>query len=221
MRAAIFDMDGLLIDSEPLWRRAEREVFSTVGIEFSEEDGEATMGMRTDEVVDWWYQRHPWRNPAKAAVGAAIVARVVELVRAEGESLPGVDHALEICRQQGLAVALASSSSEELICVVLDHLGLAKRFELRCSAERERFGKPHPAVFLTAARRLGLEPADCVVLEDSRAGVAAARAAGMRVIAVPPANLRDDAGYAAADVVLASLADLVPHHLLGDSPPSR
>lgn len=215
MRAAIFDMDGLLIDSEPLWRRAEREVFATVGLELSEEDGEATMGMRTDEVVDWWYRRAPWTEPAPAAIAAAIVDRVTALIRSEGAALPGVEHALGSCRRLGLRLALASSSSLGLIDAVLEHLGLGDRFELRCSAESELLGKPHPAVFLSTARRLGVGPGDCVVLEDSQAGVAAARAAGMRVIAVPPENLRDAPGYAAADVVLASLAELAPGHLLG------
>jgi sugar-phosphatase len=122
MRAAIFDMDGLLIDSEPLWRRAEREVFATVGLELTEEDGEATMGMRTDEVVGWWYRRRPWLSPPPSVVEAAIVDRVVELIRSEGKALPGVEHALDACRRLGLRLALASSSSTGLIDVVLPSL---------------------------------------------------------------------------------------------------
>jgi sugar-phosphatase len=176
------------------------------------------MGMRTDEVVGWWHRRRPWLSPPPAAIEGAIVERVIELIRSEGQPLPGVEHALGACRRLGLRLALASSSSTGLIDAVLAHLGLANCFALRCSAEAEALGKPDPAVFLTTARRLGVEPADCVVLEDSQAGVAAARAAGMRVVAVPPPNLRDAPGYAAADVVIPSLLHLTPSHLLGQSP---
>ena len=215
MRAVIFDMDGLIVDSEPLWREAEREVFAGVGLELTDADCERTMGMRTDEVVAHWYDLSPWPGPTPNEVETRITVRMQQLIAERAEPLPGLDHALETARAAGLVIGLASSSCPQLIDAVLSKLGLEHAFSAVCSAIEEPLGKPHPGVFLTTARRLGVEPAGCVVIEDSLAGVQAALAAGMRVIAVPPAHLFDEPGYRDAHFELRSLEDLTAGMLGG------
>jgi sugar-phosphatase len=208
LRAAIFDMDGLLVDSEPLWRRAEQQVFPAVGIELTDAMCMQTMGTRLDEVVRYWYGLHPWTGPTQDEVAAQVIARVIDLVAAEGQALPGVAAALARCAAAGLAVALASSSPMRLIDAVVDRLGIRAGFTCLQSAEDEPYGKPHPGVFLTTAARLGVEPSACLVLEDSLAGVLAGKAARMRVVAVPAREQYDDPRFVIADRKLPSLLAL-------------
>jgi HAD superfamily hydrolase (TIGR01509 family) len=214
MKAVIFDMDGVIVDSEPLWRIAEREVFAGVGLNLTDADCEKTMGMRTDEVAAYWYGRSPWRGPSPAEVEDLIEGRMQTLIAERAEAMPGLQHAISRARAAGLEIAIASSSTPVLIEAVLDKLGLGTTFAVIRSAIEEEFGKPHPAVFLTTARLLGVEPDECVVIEDSVAGVRAARAAGMRVIAIPPDHLSDKAAYSEADLKLASLNEITAEILI-------
>lgn len=208
MKAAIFDMDGVLIDSEPLWRQAERQVFASVGLELSEAECERTMGLRSDEVIRYWYERAPWPGPTPEEIDDRLTVRMQELIAEQGRPIPGIEVAIAAARGADLRLALATSSRPELIGAVLGRLGLDGTFEVALSAVDEVRGKPDPAVFLRAARKLGVAPGDCVVIEDSQAGVEAGRAAGMRVIAVPPAHLFDAPGYDLADAKLRSLGDI-------------
>jgi HAD superfamily hydrolase (TIGR01509 family) len=207
MKAVIFDMDGVIIDSEPLWRTAERHVFAGIGLELSDADCEHTMGMRTDEVIAHWFDRCPWQGPSPAEVEALLIRRMQSLIAERGTAMPGLEQALAAVRDAGLALALASSSSPALIDEVLRKLGLTTTFDVVRSAIHEEFGKPHPAVFLSTARELGLPPAECAVIEDSIAGVQSAHAAGMRVLAVPPPHLFRDPAYEIADVKLHTLEE--------------
>ena len=208
--AVIFDMDGVLIDSEPRWRRAEIEVLATVGVHLTEADCLRTTGLRIDEVVAYWQRERPWSEPAPtpATLVARIVDRVIALVEAEGELLPGAAGAVDFFAARGLALGLASSSPRRLIEAVLDRCGLRGRFSAVCSAEGLPCGKPDPAVYLLAADRLGHAPRCCVAIEDSVLGVLAAKAAGMGCIAVPEAEHRGDPAMRRADVVLGSLLEL-------------
>src|SRR3954471_17561810 len=115
VEAIIFDMDGLLIDSEPLWRIAEIETLSTVGVPITEEDAVETTGLRTDEVVELWYGRHPWASPPKKEVEARIISRLIALVRERGEPIAGVREALAAVSAAGYPLAIASSSASEII----------------------------------------------------------------------------------------------------------
>ncbi len=217
MKAAIFDMDGVIVDSEPLWRIAEREVFAGVGLDLTDSDCEKTMGMRTDEVADFWFARSPWSGPTPAEVEGLIEGRMLKLIAERAKPTPGLHHAIGCVRAAGLGLALASSSTPVLIEAVVDKLGLGSAFRVIRSAVDEEFGKPHPAVFLATARELGVEPHDCVVIEDSVAGVRAGRAAGMRVIALPPRHLSEDAVYSEADFKLRSLNELTVEILVNPS----
>jgi mannitol-1-/sugar-/sorbitol-6-/2-deoxyglucose-6-phosphatase len=211
----LFDMDGLLIDSEPLWQRAEMEVFGSVGLALTRTQCLATRGLRVDEAVAYWFARSPWRGPTEGAVRDAIVARVTALVCAEGRAKPGVGHAIEFFRVRGLPLGVASSSDYAIIEAVLDRLGIRSAFATIHSGEEELRGKPDPAIYRRAASKLGVAADRCVALEDSPSGVASAKAAGMRCIAVIDAEgvgahdleaERERLG--AADVVLRSLAEI-------------
>jgi len=207
-RALIFDMDGVLIDSEPLWRRAEIEQFATVGLDLVEADCLETMGLRIDEAVAYWFDRAPWAGPTPDAIATAIVDRMVQLIEREGEPMPGVLETLDWAASSRWRLALASSSSKRLIETVLNRFDVSDHFEITRSAEDESFGKPHPDVYRSTARDLRLAPDLCVAIEDSANGVASALAAGMRCIAIPAPETRDDPRFAAATICLESLDEL-------------
>jgi len=207
-RALIFDMDGVLIDSEPLWRRAEIEVFASVGLVLEEADCFQTQGLRIDEAVAFWYERAPWTSRSCDEVSRTIVPRVAELIRAEGQPIAGALRAIDWLSDSKWRLGLASSSPRFLIDTVLDRFGLAPLFECVCSAEDEDVGKPDPAVYLSAARALRLDPRACVAVEDSPNGVASALSAGIRCIAIPPPESRDDPRFEAATLSLETLHDL-------------
>jgi sugar-phosphatase len=133
---------------------------------------------------------------------------MVELIRTEGEPMPGARDSIEAANRAGWRLGLASSSSDLLIATVLDRFDLGQAFECTRSAEHEARGKPHPDVYLRTARTLGIETRACVAVEDSAHGVASAIAAGMRCIAVPPPETREDPRFGAATLRLASLEDL-------------
>ena len=210
IRAAIFDMDGLLIDTEPVWRRTEIEIFGRLGLHLTEEQCLQTMGVRVAQVVELWYSRHPWNGPSCVAVTQEIIDSVILQVRNEGEAKVGVYDALDTVRRAGLPIGIASSSSEDLIRAVIERLEIGRYVDVICSADAELEGKPHPAVYLTAAHSLGVAGQDCLAFEDSPNGVRSAKAAGMYCIAVPDPYLADDPGMKAADLTLGSLADFTP-----------
>jgi len=204
-------MDGLLIDSEPVWRAAEAEVFADLGVHLSEQELLDSTGQPAEDLIPLWRQRQPPgdRDPAltDAQIADQITDRVIAYVRAEGEPMAGVTAAIALFAQHGLALAIASSSSRRLIDAVCDRLGL-RDIEVRCSGADEARGKPAPDVYLTAARRLALLPAQCLAIEDSPNGVLAATSAGMRCVAVPDPLLAADPRFKAADLVLVSLTAL-------------
>jgi sugar-phosphatase len=207
-RAVIFDMDGLLIDSEPLWVRAEIEIFGEVGVVLGEEDCAHTKGLRTDDVIAYWHVRRPWDGRSPADVEARLIARVAELVRAEGRALPGVASAVAAAREDGRRLALASSSPLVIIHAALERLGLEGTFDVVQSAQSLPLGKPHPGIFLRTAELLGVAAVDCIVLEDSLTGVIAAKAARMTCIAVPFDHPNHDARFVIADANLGSLTEV-------------
>ncbi|MBN2082540.1 hexitol phosphatase HxpB [bacterium] len=207
-RAAIFDLDGLLIDSEPLWQRAEVEIFNAYGVPLKPEMCYQTVGRRIHDVVEFWHARYPWEGPPPAAVAERIIARMLELIAGEAEPMPGALSAVEALAQAGLPLAVATSSQLVLAEAALKRLGIGGYFEAVCSAQHEPYGKPHPAVYLTAAGRLGVPPEHCLVFEDSVNGLIAAKAAGMYCVAVPYPAWRDNPRFVIADEVLASLAEV-------------
>jgi sugar-phosphatase len=200
-------MDGLLIDSEILWHKAEVEIFGRLGVPLDAQTDRSTKGMYVNSVVDYWFERYPWPGPSRDEVVDQLLARVGDLIEREGVLMPGALWAIDLAARLG-PVALASSTPLDLIHRALAHFSLDDRFASVHSAEFEPYGKPHPGVFLTAASSLGVDPARCLVFEDSAAGVLAAKAASMFVVAVPTPDDRAQPAFAIADLVLDSLVDL-------------
>lgn len=213
VKAVIFDLDGLLIDSEPLWQQAEIEVFREVSIELTSELCLQTKGLRIDEVVQYWYQRYPWTSLSQQEIEKRIVTRVIELIETKGKPLPGVESAIAFVRSQNVKIALASSSAMIIIKAALKALDLADVFTVICSAETEAEGKPHPAVYLSTAKKLEVMPNQCLALEDSLNGVLAAKAAGMKCIAVPEQLTNITPQQAAKEQKLVNSADIVLNSL--------
>lgn len=206
-QAAIFDMDGLLIDSEPLWEDAEMAVFGRLGVPLTPERCLETRGLRITEVAQYWHDRYPWPGNDLPLVATQVLREVGERIRQRGRPLPGALAAVELARKRCSKLAVTSSSPMELIETVLDKLGLRRSFDVIGSADGERSGKPHPAVYLSTATRLGVSPSACIAFEDSLAGVLAAKAARMTCVAVPDPRQRQDPRFAIADTVLDSLVE--------------
>lgn len=208
IRAVIFDMDGVLIDSEPFWREAEQKVFKTVGVHLSDDDCRSTAGLRIDEVVQLWFERHPWKGPGIAEIRDQVVSEVIRLIHEKGEPLPGIPAFIQEISNTNLPIGLATSSPRNLMNAVIESLELGAFFQVMTSAEGMRYGKPHPQVFMDTADQLGMQHTHCVVIEDTVNGVIAAKAARMQVIAVPEAANLEDKRFHIADRVLKSTAEL-------------
>ena len=208
IKAAIFDLDGLLIDSEPLWQEAEIIIFQKVNIILTSQLCLQTKGLRVDEVVDYWYDKFPWANFAKKQVEEMIVAKVIELISLKGKSLSGVNNAIAFVKEKQVKIAIASSSSLPIIQAALEKLNLTDVFTEIYSAESEKLGKPYPGVYLTTAHNLGVNPQECLAIEDSLNGVLAAKAAQMKCVAIPEESQRDNPRFAIADKILSSLEEL-------------
>lgn len=214
VQAVIFDMDGLLLDSENFWQQAEFQTFSALGVPLTLADTTKTVGWRCDYVVDYWYMQSPWTGVSQAEVADTIIDEVIALIRAQGNLLPGARQALELCQQLQLPVALATSSNHHMMFAVLEHFQLQPYFKATCSAQYLPFAKPHPQVYLNAAAAIDVAPEYCLALEDSVTGVIAAKAARMKCIAVPEHRMRHDPRYSIADLTLDSLLQLTPEHIL-------
>ena len=147
IEAVVFDMDGVLVDSEPIWRAVEQEVFAGVGIDITEDDLLETMGVRVADVVERWHRRHPWDEPSRQEIAETIVERVADAIEQGGALNESAVRAVDYVHGLGLRLALASSSPMRLIRAVLSIGGLADRFEVVLTAEDEEEGKPDPAVY--------------------------------------------------------------------------
>jgi HAD superfamily hydrolase (TIGR01509 family) len=203
--AVIFDLDGLLIDSEPFWRRAEIEVFARVGVHLTEQDTRQTMGLRIDDAVHHWYERRPWEGMAPVEVERAVTARVAELIEDEGAPMPGALAVIDLCRDRSIPMAVCSGSYAMVIEAALDRLGISASMSAWHSAEWEPLGKPHPGAYLSTAAKMGVDPTACLAFEDSFHGAISAKAARMRVVAVPEPAALSSPRWGFCDLVLGSL----------------
>ena len=183
--AVIFDMDGVLIDSEPLWKIAMEEVFHSVGCMITKKDFQKTVGLRIDEVCEYWHQKAGWDHFSPKEVERKIVDRMVDLINANGTPLPGVLETIDFLKERNIKIGLGTSSYDVLIETVLGAIGVQAAFDFVHSAEHEMYGKPHPAVYLTVAERLKVDPMRCLVIEDSLNGIISAKAAKMKVVCIP------------------------------------
>ncbi len=204
-QAVIFDMDGLMVDTEPLQFAAFRQqLWDDYGIELSEDEFHGMVGYRIDE---------NWRDLKARHDIPGDIADLIErrdalyrpILEARVQAMPGVVELVRRLHDAGYQLAVASSSPYWQIDIVIDALGLRPYFAALASGEEVTVGKPDPAIYVLVAQRLDIAPPDCVALEDSRAGMTAAKAAGMHCIAVPNFYTRDQ-DLSAADLVLPTLA---------------
>jgi len=207
--AVVFDLDGLLLDSEQVWDEVREQLTRERGGRWHEGATRDMMGMSSVEWSRYMHERLGLPEPA-AEINAEVVRRMLERY---GERLPLLPGAVEAVRRLAARwpLGLASSSNRELIELALEAAGIAELFRETVSSEEVERGKPAPDVYVEAAKRLGIAPERAVAVEDSHNGILSARAAGMRVIAVPNPHFppRPEA-LAEADVVLGSLAELTP-----------
>jgi sugar-phosphatase len=207
IKAIIFDMDGLLVDSEPYWKIAEKICFGKLGLNLSDELLRQVMGFRLNEVVAHWYNYQPWGEKNFEAVEADVLETVKQLIIENADALPGVIQTLELCKANGYKIALASSSAMSLIHVVVDKLNIRHYFDLLVSAEFEPYGKPHPSVFITTSNQLNILPTECLVFEDSVNGMVAAKAARMKCIVIPEVEKQNEPYWQLANQKLKTLED--------------
>ncbi|MEL6544059.1 MAG: hexitol phosphatase HxpB [Myxococcota bacterium] len=206
--AVFFDMDGVLVDSEPEWQQAEIAIFSELGVTLTVKDCVETKGMRIDEVVRYWFSRFPWQGPSLDETTERIVAEMERRLRSVAQPMKGAVESLRSARKQSDTVAIVSSSPHRLIDAVVERLGIAALLDFCVSGEDVAAGKPHPEIYLLAASKAKVAPVEAWVIEDSVFGVVAAKAARMRCIAVPAAEERDDPRFSLADECIDSLLEL-------------
>jgi HAD superfamily hydrolase (TIGR01509 family) len=209
IEAVVFDLDGLLIQSEELWADVREQLARDRGGRYGPEEQRAMMGMSSPEWSRYMHE-HVGLPESPDEIAAEVVELMIDRYR---ERLPLIDGAAEAVERLAARwpLALASSSNRPLIDLVLELSGLAPLFRATVSSEEVVRGKPAPDVYLEACRRLGVEPTRGAAIEDSHAGIGSARAAGLRVIAIPnPSYPPGDEALAGADVVLGSLAELTP-----------
>jgi len=214
IRAVVFDLDGVLIASEEVWDAVREGYVRERGGRYDAEVQRAMMGMSAPEWSRYLHE-HAGVPDEPEIVNAEVVRR---MLAAYAEQLPLIDGAVDAVQRlvATFPLGLASSSNRELIDEVLELAGVTALFGATVSSEEVARGKPAPDVYLEAARRLGIDAADCAAVEDSHAGIRSAKAAGMRVVAIPnPSYPPDDEALAAADAVLDSLAALTPETVAG------
>lgn len=209
IEAVVFDLDGVLLDSEQVWDEAREQLARERGGRWHPQAQRDMMGMSSTEWSRYMHERIGLPEPPEQ-INREVVERLAATYR---EHLPAIAGAKEAVERLGACwpLGLASSSNRELIDLALDLLDVKQLFAVTVSSEEVARGKPAPDVYLEAARRLGVDPAHAAAVEDSSNGILAAKAAGMRVVAIPNRHFAPSEGaIAQADVVLDSLAELTP-----------
>lgn len=204
----IFDMDGLLLDTEPLWGKSMLQVAEKHNIPITPQKFKETTGLRIYEVTDHWAVHYPWEGRSSKEVAEEILDDIIASSKSHASVLRGVEQTLQMLREHKFKIGLATSSPTRMVGELVDHFGLTKYFDEITSADVVELGKPHPAVFLHCAAVLGAKPAHCLVLEDSVNGMIAGKAARMKVVVIPDEMHFDDPRFTLADAKLKSMEDL-------------
>lgn len=206
-------MDGLLIDSEPLWQEAANEIFNKKGIYLSQEEYETSTGLRTVEFLEHWFAIFNLDKKDIPGLEIEIVNSVIEKVKTKGIILPGVDYIFDFFEERNFKIGLASSSPLSLIHAVVDLLGIKNKLQTITSAQGLAYGKPHPEVFLNCAKELNSNPQNCICFEDSLNGLIAAKAAKMKCVIIPVAHQSHENKWCIADLQLKSLQEFNQNNL--------
>ena len=201
-------MDGLLLDTEPLWGESMLRVAGKHNIPITREKFKETTGLRIYEVTRHWELHYPWEGKSAQEVADEIITDIIDASKNKATVLKGVEDSLKLLKANGYKIGLASSSTKRMIDELVAHFGLTQYFDEITSVDAVELGKPHPAVFLHCAQLLGSAPYECLVLEDSVNGMIAGKAARMKVIVVPDELHFDDPRFTLADMKLKSLEQL-------------
>lgn len=212
LNTVIFDMDGLLIDSEPLWNEAAEEVFNYYGKKLTPEEYATTTGLRTNEFVAWWLRDYKFDNIELEKAGKRIIELVDEKVRKKGKMLPGVHYIINFFHERNFKIGIATSSPLSLVKSVTDLLQIKPYLQAITSAEFLTYGKPHPQVYLDCAKQLNASPLECICFEDSINGMIAVKAARMKCVVVPEHSVQKSDKWALADLKLSSLQNFNELH---------
>lgn len=203
----IFDMDGVLIDSEPFWAEAQISILARHGITITDDDCEKyTRGVRVDELAVIWVEMFHL-NIAPTELKDEIVQTVCSRITAEGKAMNGLYELLDFLKSRHIQLALATSSNRQIIQAVFDKLNLWNYFPIQCTAADEELAKPHPAVYLSAVKKLATSVKECIIIEDSVTGLIAAKAANIRTFIVNPNHKNDR--FAIADERVSTLTDVL------------
>lgn len=207
LNTVIFDMDGLLIDSEPCWQEAGMETLLQFNVTLTPVQYHHTTGLRTREWLDYWFTHFGIDKATIPAAEAALHKNVIEKIKTNAAPLPGVHEALEYFKAKGFHIGLATSSPLSLVQVVVDKLKIGSYFETVASAEHLPYGKPHPQVYMDCIRALNANPLQCLAFEDSFNGLIAAKAARMKCVSIPVPDQARLPKWGAADLKLNSLLE--------------
>ena len=206
--SAIFDMDGLLLDTEPLWGKSMLKVAEQYQIPISPDHFKFTTGLRITEVTEYWSKEFPWPgNTTSIQLANDILDDIIELSKKEATVMEGVIETIAFLKSRKVKIGLATSSPMRMINELIPHFNLASYFDVLSSADQAIAGKPHPDVYLQCAKSLQTESWNCVAFEDSINGMIAAKSARMKVVVVPEAARYKDEKFGLADVKLHSLKD--------------
>ena len=212
INAVIFDLDGIIIDSEPLWKVVEKKVFATVGVMLTTELCMQTLGLDCRDTIKYWYARKPWTGKDTDQLYNEIIRGMYDMILEKVELKEGFTEALDMIKRKSLPLAVASSSPQILIRAALDKFRITDIFSLVYSSETEPYGKPHPGVYLSTARELNIIPQECLAIEDSFNGSIAAKAARMKLVTVPDPADFNNRRFDFCDLKLSSLRNLSESH---------
>jgi beta-phosphoglucomutase-like phosphatase (HAD superfamily) len=215
LNTVIFDMDGLLIDSEPYWQEAGIETLQHFNVSLTLEQYHATTGLRTREWIQYWFNFFEIDPRYASDAESTIVAAALQKIRDHALPMPGTEYIFPFFEELNFTIGLATSSPVELIDVVVDKLNIRKYFNGFSSAENLPHSKPHPAVFLNCAEILQRSPLECICFEDSFNGMIAAKAARMKCVAIPAPDVYAQPKWEAADLKLKSLSEFNREFLIG------
>nr|WP_315030263.1 hexitol phosphatase HxpB [uncultured Chryseobacterium sp.] len=209
LQAVIFDMDGVLVDSEGFWAKAEKEVFSSYGVQVTPELAAKTQYLTTREVTEFWYERFPWENLDVASVEQKVISKVIEYIKSEDCTMSGIQGFIKELKTKNYKIGLATNAPLQVADAVLEKLQIRDLFDTVHSSELELYGKPHPAVYLTSANNMDISPDSCIAVEDSYSGLQAAKSAGMKTIVFT--NNDENIHFDIADYTLLTFdQDLLP-----------